>query len=111
MQHKISPSQLQWTEGKVKGFSGKELISLTNGSLKLVKIAPKSVYPIHVHPTKTEYAYVLQGNPSFTIMDEDFDGKEGEFVIFQLNQKHGIQNNTDSECQLLVGAIEEQSKP
>ncbi|MFT6850479.1 MAG: quercetin dioxygenase-like cupin family protein [Sphingobacteriales bacterium] len=106
MENKITPSQLTWSEGKVKGFSGKELISLANGSLKLVKIAANSVYPIHVHPTKTEYTFILKGKPSFTIEGEDFEGKEGEFIVFPQNKKHGIQNNTNSECQILVGAIE-----
>lgn len=40
MKKKITVAELEWTEGKVKNFFGKELISMENGSLKLIKVAP-----------------------------------------------------------------------
>lgn len=47
----------------MKGFAGKELISLDAGGLKLIKIEPHANYPEHLHPDKTEYAYTLEGQP------------------------------------------------
>lgn len=102
---KITPRTLDWKEGKVKNFSGKELISLENGSLKLVKVAPLSSYPEHLHPDKTEYAYVLEGAPHFMSGGTTFACHAGEFFIFQPNTIHAIHNKTNSECILLIGAI------
>jgi len=67
MENKIKPELLNWTPGKVNGFYGKSLIDIDNGSVKQVKIEPLSNYPQHVHPDKTEYAYVIEGKPEFVI--------------------------------------------
>jgi quercetin dioxygenase-like cupin family protein len=105
MELKIQTEKLPWIEGKIKGFFGKELLNLQNGSVKLVEIAPKSKYPVHVHPDKTEYAYVLKGAPSFVIGAVSFNGVEGEFFTFPAKEDHAILNTTDKPCTLLVGAI------
>ncbi|HEX3023792.1 MAG TPA: hypothetical protein VHP12_01155 [Chitinophagaceae bacterium] len=39
MKNKIITADLEWKEGKVKNFFGKELINSENGIVKLVKIA------------------------------------------------------------------------
>ena len=105
MENKISQTELDWNEGTVKGFFGKELILLENGGLKLIKVAPFASYPEHIHPDKTEYAYVLTGNPEIMINLEVSLGKKGDFFIFPSNTKHAIQNKTNSECILLIGSI------
>lgn len=105
MKNKITSELLEWTSGKVDGFSGKNLLELKNGSLKMVKVAPLAKYPIHIHPDKTEYAYVIQGNPKFTIGTADFIGNEGDFFIFPASIKHGIENPSKSDAILLVGSI------
>ncbi len=105
MELKITPSELEWTEGKVKGFHGKMLIDMENGSLKLIRIDAGATYPVHVHPEKTEYAYILDGEPCFMIGDKEYCGKPGEFFIFPYQTKHAIFNRSDNECKILVGAI------
>lgn len=102
----VDVTELKWLEGKVKGFFGKELISLNNGGLKLIKVAPFASYPEHIHPDKTEYAYVLEGEPEFCINSESHTGKAGHFCIFPFNTKHSITNRTESECILLIGSIQ-----
>lgn len=106
MKNKIIPNELDWINGKVKGFLGKELISLANGSLKLIKVIPNATYPLHIHPDKTEYAYVLEGMPQFIIGSESHVSKKNDFFTFPFNTKHAIINNTNSECILLIGAIQ-----
>jgi len=96
---------MEWETGKVKGFSGKNLINLGNGRLKKVKVAPFSTYPSHLHPNKTEFIYVLEGNPKITIGQNNYDGEKDDFFILPYSIKHSIDNPTDSECFLLVGAI------
>ena len=56
---KITPEKLNWEFGKAAGFYGKTLLDKENGGLKLVKVIPLANYPIHQHPNKTEFIYVL----------------------------------------------------
>ena len=105
MKNKIQQEELDWSTGKVSGFAGKELLNLQNGSVKLVEIDSMANYPEHIHPDKTEFAYVLQGTPDFIIGTESFTSKIGDFFIFPTNEKHAILNRSNSKCMLLVGAI------
>jgi len=103
---KINPDNLEWEYGKVENFCGKTLLDKNNGGLKLVKVSPKAIYPTHKHPYKTEFIYVLEGNPIITIAEEKHSGKKGEFFILPNNINHAIENKNESvECLLLVGSI------
>jgi len=105
MKNKISPNEMEWKESRVKNFFGKELLMLDKGTLKVVKVAPLAIYPEHIHPDKTEYAYVLKGEPHFQIGTDAFDASPDEFYIFPPNVKHAIRNKSNAECILLVGSI------
>jgi len=105
MKNKIDTELLSWEGGKIEGFFGKELLSLRNGGVKLVRIKPSSFYPEHVHPDKTEYAFVLEGNPEFIIENETYSGKPNSFFIFPAGMKHAINNNHNEACVLLIGSI------
>jgi len=104
--HKKTAS-LNWGQGQAKGFVGKNLIDLKNGSLKMVKVLPFAVYPAHKHPSKTEFIFVLEGSPKIIIGESVCDGEKNDFFTLPKNLKHGIENPTDTECILLVGAIVE----
>lgn len=103
--YKVDVTDLDWKTGQVKGFLGKEFIQLSNGGVKLVLIEPMAIYPVHIHPDKTEFAYVIDGNPEFFIDSEYFIGKSGDFFIFPSNVKHSIKNNTAVESLVLIGSI------
>lgn len=96
---------LNWEAGKVNGFLGKNLIDLSNGSFKMVKVEPFAAYPTHLHPDKTEFIYVLEGNPIITIGENEYDGEKGAFFTLPNAMEHKIANPADKECLLLVGAI------
>ena len=105
MENYKNPELMDWTSGRVKGFSGKSLIDLKNGGLKMIKVDPLSTYPLHVHRNKTEYIYVLEGSPKISIGENNYNGEKGNFFILPDSVKHSISNPTESECLLLVGAI------
>lgn len=105
MENKIKTNLLGWTPGNVKGFYGKNFIIMDKGSLKQIKIEPFSNYPQHVHPDKTEYAYIIEGNPEFVIDGKMFTSEPGDFFIFPFGKNHEIKNQTDKKCILLIGAI------
>jgi len=96
---------MDWETGKVEGFRGKNLIDLENGGLKMVKVDSFATYPSHLHPNKTEFIYVLEGSPKITIGENNYNGEKGDFFILPNSIKHSIANPVDSECLLLVGAI------
>ncbi|MGC4232111.1 MAG: cupin domain-containing protein [Niabella sp.] len=102
---KIIPSEMEWTYGKVKGFAGKDLIKLDNGTLKLVKVEAGASYPTHQHPDKTEFAYVVSGTPEFMIGETTFQSQCGDFFIFPRQEMHSIHNHSNGLCELLIGAI------
>lgn len=96
---------MDWATGKVKGFSGKNLIDMVNGGLKMVKVDPFATYPSHLHPDKTEFIFILEGSPKIAIGENNYNGKKGDFFILPISIDHSIANPEDSECLLLVGAI------
>lgn len=102
---KVQHAEMEWHEGQVKGFAGKQLIEAQNGGLKLVKVQPETSYPLHLHPDKTEYAYVLKGKVNFEIDGKYFDCSESDFCIFPAKTKHAIHNRSKEEVILMVGAI------
>lgn len=105
MNLKTELSQLDWKQGKVEGFLGKDLVNLEYGTIKLVKVLPRSRYPEHIHPDKLEFAFVHKGSPEFIIGTQQFEGKSGDFFVFPSKEKHAILNSTNEICLLLIGAI------
>ncbi len=105
MKMHIKPNSLDWQNGKIEGFSGKNLIQMGNGGLKLVKVEAHATYPTHLHPNKTEYVYVLEGNPTIKIESQVFEGVKDDFFILPHSIAHSIENNTATECKLLVGQL------
>jgi len=103
---KLNTNNLEWEYGKVENFCGKTLLEKNNGGIKLVKVSAKAVYPTHKHPNKTEFIYILEGNPIITIAEKEYSGKKGEFFILPNNINHAIENK-NIECLLLVGSIKE----
>lgn len=90
---------------KIKHFFSEPLIQLENGALKKVRVETGANYPEHLHPDKTEYIYVLAGNPHFLIGSELFAASPDEFYVFPVNVKHAIRNESENDCLLLVGSI------
>lgn len=105
MKNYIKPETMEWGTGRVKGFSGKPLIDLKNGGFKMVKVDALATYPLHLHPKTTEYIYVLEGQPRIVIGGDSYNGSKGDFFTLPNAVKHSIENPTESECILLVGAI------
>ncbi|MBS1666342.1 MAG: cupin domain-containing protein [Bacteroidetes bacterium] len=105
MKAKLITGELNWKEGKVRNFLSKELLNSESGTVKLVKIIPDAAYPLHNHPDKTEYCYVLQGLLFCKVGEESFAGTAGDFFIFPCTIQHALANHSDEDCIVLIGAI------
>lgn len=97
-----------WKSMPIEGIVAQELIEKTNGTFKIVKLQPGAIYPLHVHPDKTEYVYVLEGTLEATIEETKFVGETGKFFQFPVGKRHGLKNPGGKETILLVGAIRDE---
>lgn len=106
----IDSNQIEWKSMPVKGIKGKELFNIENGSFKKVMLEPNSSYPIHKHPNKTEFAYVLEGKLGVTIGDKEYTGESGDFFIFPVDVNHGLSNSSQASTVVLIGAVKDEKK-
>ena len=105
MSQHIKPENLEWKQTSVDGFSSKELISQGNGGVKLIRIEPNSIYPLHEHPEKLEYIYILEGTIEVQIGENNFTGTKGEFLSLPHSIKHSISNSNSETSIILIGSI------
>lgn len=106
--NEIVTDKLDWESTKVEGIESKALLSLEGGTFKMIKLRPKASYPLHQHPDKSEFVYVLEGILQATIGDEVYTGGSGVFYRFPVGNKHGLHNPGETETIILVGAIKDQ---
>lgn len=106
----INVHKMEWSSMPVKGFEGKPLLDHKNGGFKMVKIQPGAAYPLHRHPNKTEFAYVLEGTLEATIGDTEKIGTAGFFYQFPAGITHGLKNPGETETIVLIGALSEEKE-
>jgi quercetin dioxygenase-like cupin family protein len=107
MNVKTEPQKLPWQAGKVQGFCSKDLLHQDAASIRLLKIEPGAAYPPHIHPDKTEFVYILEGEAHLHIADQSYTAQPGEFYVFPQMIRHSISNPQPASCTLLIGAIQE----
>lgn len=107
METHIKTEKLNWEASKIEGFSAKQLLNLSNGTFKMIKVEPHSSYPHHQHPDKTEFVYVLKGNVQIINGEKTEHGAINDFFILPCATMHSISNLSDHDCILLVGAIKQ----
>lgn len=81
-----------WFDGNV--YTVKASAESTNGAMSVLEssILPGSGPPLHVHTQEDEAFYVLSGQLSFTVGDEQFLGKAGDFVLVPRGVPHCFKN-------------------
>lgn len=94
-----------WHTGNVPGFSSSEILNQKNGSIKHLKVEPGAEYPEHIHPDKTEYAIVMEGNPQITISKQSYSANPGDVFLFLPDVKHAISNKTQQTAILIIGSV------
>lgn len=100
--------QVEWKKMPVEGFAMKELISKDSGGVKLVKIMPGCAYPLHRHPNKTEFAFVLEGTLQATVGENVYNGESGAFYQFPKGELHGLKNPGEIETIAIIGALKDE---
>ena len=95
----------EWKPTTVSGVSEKVMFARTEGAAKLIRLAPHAQYPVHQHPDRTEFAYVLAGTPELFDGEQHHPCRAGDVVTFPAKTPHSLGNPSDDEVLLLVGAI------
>jgi quercetin dioxygenase-like cupin family protein len=104
MPHQHTPD-LEWKNTPVPGVSAKELLARAEGTAKLIRLEAHSEYPVHQHPDRSEYAYVLEGAPVLFDGEARHPCRPGDFVTFPAKRPHSLGNPSEHPVLLLVGAI------
>ena len=72
--------------------------------MSLVRIPPgKESFVYHAHHREEEWIYILTGNGSARIDDENFDIDQGDFMGFPTGVAHHLVNTGDDDLVYLMG--------
>lgn len=88
----LSLEGVKWDEvsdGKL-GIVQSIINSTDSGTIKFLKFKPGAVYPMHYHPDRFEWIYVLEGSLETEIEGERKVMKKGEFRAFPVMVKHSL---------------------
>ncbi len=105
MTHKFEAQNAEWQPSKVDGIFSKDLVSHPEGTGKLILLKPGAIYPKHKHPKRTEYAYVIEGQPTILVGETNYECASGEFVTMPPDTIHSLANHSEKDVTLFVGAI------
>lgn len=111
MEQKVNPKNAVWHEGNIPGFSSNEILIQKNGGVNYLKVEPGAEYPVHMHPDKTEYAIVMEGNPQITINMKNYTANPGDVFLFPPHVKHAISNKRQLISILIVGSLKTSELP
>ncbi|WP_156755613.1 quercetin 2,3-dioxygenase [Actinokineospora pegani] len=83
-----------WFDGNV--YTTKASTESTNGAISILEssILPGSGPPLHVHTREDEAFYILSGQLTFTIADNEYAAKAGDFLFVPRGTPHRFENAT-----------------
>lgn len=111
MEQIINHKNAAWLAGNIQGFSSNDILNQKNGGIKYLKVDPGAEYPEHIHPDKTEYAIIMEGNPQITINKQNYPAVPGDVFLFPPNIKHAISNQTQQTSILIIGSLKTSELP
>jgi len=104
----IKPEEREWKDKE--GYSKKILLTeedfQTKGNIvQLVKFPARSKVKPHYHKQTKEVFYVLKEGGIIFIDDKKIRAKNGEIILCEPGEVHGVINDTDEEFRILVYKI------
>ena len=67
----------------------------------IIEIAPRRELDEHVHAAEDDAFYILQGEMTFTLTDEEIAAPPGTFVLVPPGVAHGFRNDGDAPVRML----------
>jgi mannose-6-phosphate isomerase-like protein (cupin superfamily) len=104
----VTLSEQPWYEAEDRAVA-REIASPRNSKLKSMSIAdikiPAGVEVVPHHHIMEEVYYIVSGEGTMMVEDEEAIVKAGQSVIIAPHQWHNIRNHTDEELRLIVTCV------
>ncbi len=79
----------------------REFLKNKKCTVKIIEVNPKGILSLQSHSKRTEFWYVLEGNPVFVIGKRKKKCRKGDSVNFGKNVKHRIVNKANKKARIL----------
>jgi oxalate decarboxylase/phosphoglucose isomerase-like protein (cupin superfamily) len=93
----------QRDEGLICNLVSRDLSGSIDLNVSWSRMLPGQHHLCHHHPDASEFIVILKGSPLMHLGDKRFRGKPGDGIYVPHDVIHGITNDTDEECEFIVG--------
>ncbi|WP_393972221.1 cupin domain-containing protein [Oxyplasma meridianum] len=88
----------------INGIYQRLLISARGGTEKFIKFEKNADYPLHHHPDRHEWIYVIEGQITVNVDEKIRTLNPGEYEDFPVNSNHSLKAG-DKGAVVLVSAF------
>ncbi len=109
----LSIDQVSWddlSDGKL-GIAQSVINSMDSGTIRFLKFKPGAMYPMHHHPDRFEWVYVVEGSMETEIEGEKSIMKKGEFRSFPVMVKHSLKAGKNGSTVIICSLICRNRRP
>jgi mannose-6-phosphate isomerase-like protein (cupin superfamily) len=93
----------QKDEGLICNLISRDLSGSVDLNVSWSKMLPGQHHLCHHHPDASEFIVILKGNPLMHLGAKRFRGKPGDGIYVPFDVVHGVTNDTDEVCEMIVG--------
>ena len=73
----------------------KHIVRRDNLKMGLISVRPHDALPVHTHADEDQLYYILEGEGTIRMNDQEFDLKPGNAVTIPPGVAHGVRNESD----------------
>lgn len=101
----VRGSEQPWEPAPVEGVSWQLLKDVPEGTIKRFRLQAGATYPLHHHPDRSEWVYLVEGTLTLTLGSAVQELHPGDFAWIPARLPHGLGNQTGDLVEFLVGAF------
>jgi mannose-6-phosphate isomerase-like protein (cupin superfamily) len=90
-------------EGLICNLISRDLSGSIDLNVSWSKMLPGQHHLCHHHPDASEFIVILKGNPLMHLGHKQFRGTPGDGIYIPYDVIHGVTNDTDEVCEMIVG--------
>ncbi|MDT3700322.1 MAG: cupin domain-containing protein [Thermincola sp.] len=95
----IEPASVPHTVGDV---IFREVVNTEELKFVIGNISPGGGTTPHIHNNSTEIYYVVHGNPTFDVGDQQIEARPGNIIRIEPGTLHGVKNLSDAEAKVIL---------
>jgi len=73
----------------------KHIVRRDNLKMGLISVRPHDALPVHMHADEDQLYYILEGEGTIRMNDQEFDLRPGSAVTIPPGVAHGVRNESD----------------